>query len=116
MRAMGATVRELLAVAQSEWKARLDAGRVDTDHTVFRIKALLDVADIGKFRPRWDVPFTVTASPSPTTYTLSLPRKMRCSPTINVDRLKPFHSRALTGGGVTKRNSPCGTAKQADLQ
>jgi hypothetical protein len=25
---------------------------------------------------------------------LSLPRKMRCSPTVNVDRLKPFHSQA----------------------
>ena len=38
----------------------------------------------------------MTACPpaSPNAYTLALPRKMRCSPTVNVDRLKPFHSRA----------------------
>jgi len=99
MRAMEATVRELLAAAQAERKARLDAGRVDTvfqvgDQVLLRTKELLDAADIGKLRPRWDGPFTVTACPSPNAYTLALPRKMRCSPTVNVDRLKPFHSRA----------------------
>ena len=51
-------------------------------------------ADIGKLRPRWDGPFTVTACPSPNAYTLALPRRMRCSPTVNVDRLKPFFERA----------------------
>jgi hypothetical protein len=90
---------ELLAAAQVERKARLDAGRVDTvfqvgDQVLLRTKELLDAADIGRLRPRWDGPFTVTASPSPNAYTLALPRKMRCSPTVNVDRLKPFHSRA----------------------
>ena len=99
MRAMEATVRELLAAAQTERKARLDAGRVDTvfrvgDQVLLRTKELLDAAEIGKLRPRWDGPFTVTACPSPNAYTLALPRKMRCSPTVNVDRLKPFHSRA----------------------
>ena len=57
-------------------------------------KELLDAADIGKLRPRWDGPFTVTACPSPNAHTLALSRKMRCSPTVNVDRLKLFHSRA----------------------
>ena len=37
--------------------------------------------------------FKVTACPSPNAYTLALPRKMRCSPTVNVDRLKPFFER-----------------------
>ena len=96
---MELTVRELLAAAQTERKAKLDAGRVDTvfkvgDRVLLRTKELLDAADVGKLRPRWDGPFTVTACPSPNAYTLALPRKMRCSPTVNVDRLKPFFERA----------------------
>ena len=59
-------------------------------------KELLDAADIGKSRPRWDGPFIVTACPSPNAYTLALPRKMRGSLTVNVDRLKPFVTRAGT--------------------
>ena len=58
------------------------------------MKELLDTADIGKLRPRWDGPFTVTASPNPNAYILALPRKMRFSPTVNVDRLKPFFERS----------------------
>jgi len=64
------------------------------DRVLLRTKELLDAADIGKLRPRWEGPFTVTACPGPNAYTLALPRKMRCSPTVNVDRLKPFHARA----------------------
>jgi hypothetical protein len=99
MQAVEAMVRELLAAAQAERKAQLDAGRVDTvfqvgDRVLLRTKELLDAADIGKLRPRWDGPFTVTACLSPNAYTLALPRKMRCSPTVNVDRLKPFFERA----------------------
>ena len=99
MRRLETTVRELLAAAQAERKAKLDAGRVDTvfrvgDRVLLRTKELLDAADIGKLRPRWDGPFTVTACPSPNAYTLSLPSKMRCSPTVNVDRLKPFFARS----------------------
>ena len=102
MRDLGATVRpvrELLAAAQAERKAKLNAGRVDTvfrvgDQVLLRTKELLDAADIGKLRPRWDGPFTVTACPSPNAYTLALPRRMRCSPTVNVDRLKPSFERA----------------------
>ena len=91
-------MRELLAAAQAERKAKLDTGLVDTvfkvgDQVLLRTKELLDAADIGKLRPRWEGPFTVTACPSPNAYTLALPRKMRCSPTVNVDRLKPFHER-----------------------
>lgn len=36
---------------------------------LLRTKELLVVADIGKLRPRWDGPFTVTACPSPEAYT-----------------------------------------------
>ena len=94
-------MRELLAAAQQERKAKLDAGRVDTvfnvgDRVLLRTKELLDAADIGKLRPRWDGPFTVTACPSPNAYTLALPRKMRFSPMASVDRLKPFFG---AGGG-----------------
>jgi hypothetical protein len=98
MRTMELTVRELLAAAQQARKAKLDTGRVDTvfkvgDRVLLRTKELLDAADIGKLRPRWNGPFTVTGCPSPNAYTLALPRRMRCSPTVNVDRLKPFHER-----------------------
>ncbi len=83
---------------QQERKAKLDADRVDTvfkvgDLVRMRTKELLDAADIGKLRPRWDGPFTVTACQSPNAYTLALPRRMRCSLTVKVDRLKPFHER-----------------------
>ncbi len=47
-------------------------------------KELLDSADVGKLRPRWEGPFIVTACPSTNTYTLA----------VNVDRLKPFPARA----------------------
>jgi hypothetical protein len=61
---------------------------------LLRTKELLDAADIGKLQPRGDGPLAVTACPSPNAYALALPRKMQCSPTANVDRLKPFHARA----------------------
>ena len=107
-------MRELLAAAQAERKAKLDAGRVDTvfkvgDRVLLRTKELLDAADIGKLRPRWDGPFTVTACPSPNAYTLALPRRMRCSPTVNVDRLKPFYERA----GAPPAPGPVSDAGQA---
>jgi hypothetical protein len=87
-----------LAAAQQACKAKLDVGRVDTvfkvgDRVLLRTKELLDAADIGKLLPRWDGPFTVTGCPSPNAYTLALPRRMRCSPAVNVDRLKSFHAR-----------------------
>ena len=63
------------------------------NRVLLRTKELLDAADIGKLRPRWDGPFTVTGCPSPNAYKLALPRRMRCSPTVTVDRLKPFHAR-----------------------
>ena len=98
MRGIETMVRELLAAAQATRKAKLDRGRVDTvfkvgDRVLLRTKELLDAADIGKLRPRWDGPFVVVACPSPNAYTLRLPRRMRCSPTVNVDRLKPFFER-----------------------
>ena len=101
MRAMEATVRELFAAAQADRKVKLDAGRVDMVFQVggvlLRTKELLDAAkfgaNIGKLRPRWDGPFAVLACPSPNAYTLALPRRMRCSPTVKVDRLKPFFER-----------------------
>ncbi len=90
---------ELLAAAQAARKAKLDAGRVDTSFKVggqvlLQTKELLDAADIGKLRHWWDGPFMVTACAGPNAYTLALPRRMQGSPTVNVDRLKPFFERA----------------------
>ena len=81
---------------QQDRKTKLDAGRVDTvfkvgDRVLLRTKELLHAADIGKLRPRWDGPFTIVTCPSPNAYTLALPRRMQCSPTVNVDRLRPFY-------------------------
>ena len=80
---METTVLELLAGAQADQ----DAGRVDTvfqlgDRVLLRTKELLDAANIGKLRQRWDGPFTVLACPSPNARTLALPRLTRCSPTV----------------------------------
>ncbi len=49
------------------------------DKVLLRTKELLDAADIGKLRPRWDGPFKVrvTACPSPTAYTPALPRTLK---------------------------------------
>jgi len=110
---METTVRELLAAAQAARKVKLDAGRVDTvfkvgDWVLLRTKELLDAADIGKLRPRWDGPFEVTACPGPNAYTLALPPRMLCSPTVNVDRLKPFFERA----GVAPPPGPVSDAGQ----
>ena len=49
--------------------------------------------DLGKLRPRWDAgdgPFTPPARPSPRSYTLALPRRMR-----TVSRPKPFERSGL---------------------
>ena len=53
------------------------AGRVDAvfkvgDRVQLWTNELLDAADIGKLRPRWDDSFTETACPSPNAYTLAL--------------------------------------------
>jgi hypothetical protein len=60
------------------------------DQVLLRTKELLDAAEVGKLCPRWEGPFTVAALAGPNTYTLTLPRRFKCSPTVNVDRLKPF--------------------------
>ena len=100
MQALEQEVRALFHAAQLERKAAMDKGRVDTvfqvgDEVMLRTAELLDAADIGKLRPRWEGPFRVTALAGPNTYTLALPPQFRCSPTItcNVDRLKPYFAR-----------------------
>ena len=99
MRALEEEVRALLHAAQQERKAAMDTGRVDTtfqvgDQVMLRTHELFDAAEVGKLRPRWEGPFPVEALAGPNTYTLTLPRRFKCSPTVNVDRLKPFHPRA----------------------
>jgi hypothetical protein len=64
----------------------------------------LDAADMGKPRPRVDGPFklAVAACPSPNACTLTLPRRMRCRRTVNVDRL-PGGSSPSTSGPTNLR-------------
>jgi hypothetical protein len=59
---------------------------------LLRTAELLDAAEIGKLRPRWEGPFRVIALAGPNTYTLpvALPRSFLCSQTVNVERLKPY--------------------------
>ena len=97
-KALAQQVRALLHAAQQERKAALDRGRVDTtfqvgDQVMLRTKELLDAAEVGKLRPRWEGPFPVAAVAGPNTYTLTLPARFKCSPTVNVDRLKPYFLR-----------------------
>ena len=99
MKSLEREVQALLHTAQLERKATLDPHRVDTkfavgDQVMLRTQELLDAAEIGKLRPRWEGPFPVAAIAGPNTYTLTLPSRFRCSPTVNVDRLKPYYPRA----------------------
>jgi transposase InsO family protein len=98
MKALEQEVQALLHAAQQERKRALDRGRVATtfqvgDQVLLRTAELLDAAEIGKLRPRWEGPFRVSALAGPNTYTLALPRRFRCSPTVNVERLKPYYAR-----------------------
>ena len=89
MEALDQEVRALLNfklnAVQQERKAKLDQGRVDTvfqvgDEVMLRTAELLDAAEIGKLRPRWEGPFRVKALAGPNTYTLALPKRFKCSP------------------------------------
>ena len=92
-------VRRLLHAAQAERKAKLDPGRVDVkfapgDLVLVRSKELLDAADIGKLRDRWEGPFKVIKEAAPNAYLLKVAKRFRFDPTVNVDRLRPYVVRA----------------------
>ena len=62
MKTLEREVQALLNAAQQDRKALLDRGRVDTvfqvgDQVMLRTAELLDAAEIGKLRPRWEGPF-----------------------------------------------------------
>ncbi len=63
------------------------------DQVLLRTKELLDAAVVGKLLQQWEGPFRVAALAGPNAYTLSLPLRFKCSPTVNMDWLKPYHSR-----------------------
>ena len=69
MKALEQEVRALLYAAQQERKAALDRGRVDTtfqvDQAMLRAKELLDAAEVGRLRPRWEAPFPAAAVAGP---------------------------------------------------
>ena len=61
MKALEQEVRALLHAAQQERKTALDRGRVDTvfkvgDQVLLHSRELLNSAEIGKLRPRWEGP------------------------------------------------------------
>jgi len=75
MKSLEQEVRALLHAAQRVRKEELDRGRVDTvfqvgDQVLLRTKELLDAAEVGKLRPRWEGPFRVAALAGPNAYTL----------------------------------------------
>jgi hypothetical protein len=97
MKVLEQEVQALLHAAQQDSKTTLDHGRVDTtfqvgDQVLLRTAEQLDAAEIGKLRPRWKGPFGVIALAGPNTYTLALQRRFRCSPTVNLECLKPYHA------------------------
>ena len=55
-----------------------------------RKAALLDAAEVGKLLQQWEGPFPVAVVACQNTYTLTLPALFKCSPTVNVDLLKPY--------------------------
>jgi hypothetical protein len=77
-----------------------------------RTKELLDAApDICTLRLWRNGPFVVSACPSPNAYshTLALPRRMLCSPTVNVDRLKPsLHRDGRRAGSLGEEGEHAG--------
>ena len=92
-------VRRLLHAAQTERKAKLDPGRLDVkfapgDLVMVRSKELLDAAEIGKLRDRWEGPFKVIKEATPNAYLLKVAKRFRFDPTVNVDRLRPYVVRA----------------------
>jgi len=98
MRHITEQVRALLLTAQRERKELHDQHRREVtfqpgDQVLLATRQLTELAQVGKLQPRWQGPFEVLDSPGPNTYTLRLPRRMRISPVINVDRLKRFRSR-----------------------
>ena len=95
MRQVTEQVRALLLSAQQERKEQHDQHRREVtfqpgDQVLLATRQLTELAQVGKLRPRWQGPFEVLGSPSPNTYRLQLPRRMRISPVVNVDRLKRF--------------------------
>ena len=61
MKALEQEVRAQLHAAQHARKAALDRGQVDTtfqvsDQVMLRTKELLEAAEVGKLRPRWEGP------------------------------------------------------------
>ena len=102
MRQITEEVRALLLSTQQERKEHHDQHRREVtfqpgDRVLLATRQLAEAAQVGKLRNRWEGPFEVIDSPGPNTYTLRLPRRMRISPVINVDRLK--HYRARERGG-----------------
>jgi hypothetical protein len=122
----------LVMAAQAERKAKVDAGRVDTvfrmgdqpptrcccgprSCSTPRISASYAQGGMGPSRSR-----PARRSPSPNAYTLALPRKARCSPTVRIDRLKPFQRastrgrRRLPGRSLTRGRRAQGRSNRAE--
>ena len=85
----------MLHAAQAERKAKLDPGRVDIKFAQGNLvlvwsKELLDAADIGKLRDRWEGPFKVIKEAALNAYLLKVVKLFRFYPTVNVDSLRLY--------------------------
>ena len=107
MKAFEQEVLALLHAAHQERKEALDRGQVDTtfqvgDQVMLWTKEMLDAAEVGKLRPP-------RRKDAPDTYTLTLPARFMCRPTVNVGRLKPYFlrtGRPPSHGPVTDPGDP----------
>ena len=70
------------------------------EQVMLRTMELLDAAGVGKLRPGGREPLRWRRSPAP------LPRRFKCSPTVNVDRLKPHNSLAARRNPPDQRPAP----------
>ena len=105
MRQITEQVRALMLAQQQERKELHDPHRRAVtfqtgDRVLLATRQLTELAQVGKLRHRWAGPFEVMDSPAPNTYALRLPRSMRISPVINVDRLKLYRDRGDLAGPV----------------
>jgi hypothetical protein len=95
-------VRASLLAAQQARKEQLDRDRVETvfnsgrvgDQVLLRTKELLDAAEIGKLRPRWEGPFGVTLPSRPSQ--VMLPRCSTPPLTTFAGRGSCLHLRTLS--------------------
>ena len=95
----------------AERKAKLDSGWIDVKFTpgdlvLVRSKELLDAAEIGKLRDRWEGPFKVIKEAAPNAYLLKVAKRPHgeCGSSTPV--------RSASGSAGTAGTDPRGSARR----